>query len=48
MVVSVRPWLIDEFAATAEQAELAVLHLDNDFELIAEVTGQPMERSRAE
>ena len=31
-------------AATAELAELAVLHLDKDFELIAEVTGQPVER----
>lgn len=31
-------------AATAELAELTVLHLDNDFELIAEITGQPTER----
>jgi predicted nucleic acid-binding protein len=31
-------------AATAELAELRVLHLDKDFELIAEVTGQPVER----
>ncbi len=31
-------------AATAELAGLTVLHLDKDFELIAEVTGQPMER----
>lgn len=31
-------------AATAELAQLAVLHLDKDFELIAEVTGQPVER----
>ena len=31
-------------AATAESAELTVLHLDKDFELIAEVTGQPIER----
>jgi predicted nucleic acid-binding protein len=31
-------------AATAESAGLTVLHLDNDFELIAEVTGQPIER----
>ncbi len=31
-------------AATAELAELTVLHLDKDFELIAEVTGQPLER----
>lgn len=35
-------------AATAEQAKLTVLHLDKDFELIAEVTGQPMERLRVE
>ena len=31
-------------AATAELAELTVLHSDKDFELIAEVTGQRMER----
>jgi len=31
-------------AATAELAELTVLHLDKDFELIAEITGQPAER----
>ena len=31
-------------AATAELAGLAVLHLDKDFDLIAELTGQPMER----
>lgn len=31
-------------AATAELGELTVLHLDKDFELIAEVTGQPVER----
>ena len=31
-------------AATAELAELTVLHVDEDFELIAEVTGQPVER----
>jgi predicted nucleic acid-binding protein len=31
-------------AATAELAELTVLHLDKDFELIAEITGQPVER----
>jgi predicted nucleic acid-binding protein len=31
-------------AATAELAELVVLHLDRDFELIAEITGQPTER----
>lgn len=29
-------------AATAELAELEVLHYDRDFELIAEVTGQPV------
>jgi len=33
-------------AATAELAGLTVLHLDNDFELIAETTGQPSERLR--
>jgi predicted nucleic acid-binding protein len=33
-------------AATAELAGLTVLHLDKDFELIAEVTGQPAERLR--
>ena len=31
-------------AATAELAELTVVHLDKDFELIAEITGQPVER----
>lgn len=31
-------------AATAELAELTVLHVDKDFELIADVTGQPVER----
>lgn len=31
-------------AATAELADLTVLHLDKDFELIAELTGQPTER----
>ncbi len=30
-------------AACAEVNELAVLHYDRDFELIADVTGQPME-----
>jgi predicted nucleic acid-binding protein len=31
-------------AATAELAELTLLHLDKDFELIAQITGQPTER----
>jgi len=31
-------------AATAELAGLVVLHLDKDFDLIAEVTRQPLER----
>jgi predicted nucleic acid-binding protein len=31
-------------AATAEMAGLTVLHLDKDFEVIADVTGQPLER----
>lgn len=31
-------------AATAELAELTVLHVDKDFELIADLTGQPIER----
>lgn len=31
-------------AATAEVARLTVLHLDSDFELIADITGQPVER----
>ena len=31
-------------SATAELAELTVLHLDKDFELIAQVSGQPVER----
>ena len=33
-------------AATAELAGLTVLHIDKDYELIAEVTGQPIERLR--
>ena len=33
-------------AATAELAGLLVLHLDKDFELIAAVTSQPIERLR--
>lgn len=33
-------------AATAEVARLTVLHLDRDFELIADITGQPVERLR--
>lgn len=31
-------------AATAEANDHVVLHLDKDFELIAEITGQPVER----
>ncbi len=31
-------------AAAAEVLGLTVLHVDRDFELIAEVTGQPVER----
>jgi hypothetical protein len=31
-------------AATAELAGLTVLHVDKDFELIANITGQPLER----
>lgn len=34
-------------AATAELAGLTVLHVDRDFELIAELTGQSIERLRA-
>ena len=33
-------------AATAELAGLTVLHLDKDFEIIARITGQPLERLR--
>lgn len=33
-------------AAAAERAGLTVLHLDKDFELIAEITQQPVERLR--
>lgn len=33
-------------AATAELAQLTVLHVDKDFDLIATVTGQPVERLR--
>ncbi len=31
-------------AATAELSRLTVLHVDKDFELIAAITGQPIER----
>jgi predicted nucleic acid-binding protein len=34
-------------AATAELAQLTVLHLDKDFELVAELTGQLVERLNA-
>ena len=34
-------------AATAELAGLTVLHVDKDFEIIAEVTGQEVERLRS-
>jgi hypothetical protein len=33
-------------AATAELAQLTVLHVDKDYELIADITGQPLERLR--
>lgn len=33
-------------AATAELSGLTVLHLDKDFEVIAQLTGQPTERLR--
>jgi predicted nucleic acid-binding protein len=33
-------------AAVAERTGLIVLHLDKDFDLIAEITGQPIERLR--
>ena len=32
------------FAAAAELSGLTVLHVDKDFELIAEVTGQPLDQ----
>lgn len=35
-------------AAIAELAQLTVLHLDKDFELVAQVTGQPVERLATE
>ena len=40
-----RPDLL--IAAIAELTNLAVLHVDKDFELIAAVTGQSLERLRA-
>jgi len=33
-------------AATAELSSMTILHVDKDFELIAEITGQPLERLR--
>jgi predicted nucleic acid-binding protein len=35
-------------AATAELAGLTVLHLDKDFDVIARITGQPVERLTVE
>jgi hypothetical protein len=35
-------------AATAELAQLTVVHDDKDFELIADITGQPVERLTAD
>lgn len=35
-------------AATADVVGLTVLHLDNDFEIIAEITGQSIERLATE
>ena len=35
-------------AAAAELAGLTLLHLDKDFDLIAEITGQPLERLKVE
>ena len=35
-------------AAVAELNQRTVLHLDKDFDLIADLTGQPMERLRVE
>lgn len=35
-------------AATAELAGLTVLHVDKDFELIADITGQPLQRLNAD
>jgi predicted nucleic acid-binding protein len=32
----------------AELSQRTVLHLDKDFDLIADLTGQPMERIRVE
>lgn len=33
-------------AATAELTRLTVLHVDKDFDVVAEITGQPVERLR--
>ena len=41
-----RPGGRSMIAATAELAELTVLHLDKDFDLVAEISGQPVERLR--
>jgi len=37
-------FVLHAVAATAELAGLTVLHLDKDFELIAQITGQTTER----
>ena len=39
-----RRFPVSSFAATAELAGLTVQHLDKDSEIIAGVTGQPLER----
>lgn len=37
---------VEVLTLLAELAGLIVLHVDKDFELIAEITGQPLERLR--
>ena len=40
------PSIPDLIIAAAELAGLTILHLDKDFETIADITGQPVERLR--
>jgi predicted nucleic acid-binding protein len=44
--MKVASWPIPDLlvAATGELAGRTVLHVDKDFELIADITGQPVER----
>jgi hypothetical protein len=44
----VTSWLVDKSALVRLAARLSLLHLDKAFDLIAEITGQPLERLTVE